>query len=187
MIAPAVTPAITPRELFIAFFWIGVQGFGGVLPWAKRVLVEQRRWLTPDEFLDYWSICQPLPGGNIINVAIVFGSRCAGAHGAMAAFAGLVCAPFVIVLGLGAVYTTFGDMPGVARALRGIAAAGAGLLAATALQLAMTPRMRSPLAIFGVASFLLTVWLRWPLVAVLALLVPLSLLLAWRRARRAWQ
>jgi chromate transporter len=177
------SPGIGPRELFVAFFWIGVQGFGGVLPWAKRVLVEQRGWLTQDEFLDYWSICQPLPGGNIMNVAIAFGSRCAGATGALAAFAGLVLAPFIIILCLGYVYTTYGHLPEIGPTFRGIAAAGAGMLVATACQLATTRRLRSPLALFTVASFLLTVWLKWPLLAVLGLLVPFSLLIAWRRAR----
>jgi chromate transporter len=180
---PDGAPLIGPRELFAAFFWIGVQGFGGVLPWAKRELVEKRRWLTQDEFIDYWSICQPLPGGNIMNVAIAFGTRCAGAAGALAAFTGLVFAPFIIIIALGYIYTTYGHRPEIGPTFRGIAAAGAGMLVATACQLAMTPRLRSPLALFAVASFLLTVWLKWPLLAVMGTLVPFSLALAWRRRR----
>jgi chromate transporter len=181
--SPGEPALVAPRDLFIAFFQIGVQGFGGVLPWARRVLVEERRWLSAEEFLDYWSVCQPLPGGNIINMSIAFGSRCAGLPGALAAFAGLVFAPFLIVVLLGLLYTRYGNLPHMEGIFRGISAAGAGLVVATALQLAMTPRMRSPLAVLAVAAFILTAWLRWPLLAVLGLLVPIGLIGAWRRKR----
>lgn len=174
---------VTPRQLFLGFFEIGVQGFGGVLPYARRVLVEKRRWLSAEEFLDYWSICQPIPGGNIINLAIAFGARCAGPLGSLAAFAGLVFAPFVIVVTLGFLYTEFGHLPKVEPVFRGVSAAAAGLVLATAVQMAFTPRMRSPLVVLGLAAFVLTALFRWPLLAVLGLLVPLSVLAAWRRSK----
>jgi chromate transporter len=147
------------------------------------VLVEERRWLGAEEFLDYWSICQPIPGGNIINLAIAFGARCAGPLGSVAAFAGLVCAPFPVLLVLGWLYTRFGHLPQVEPVFRGVSAAGAGLVIATAVQMALSPRMRSPLAVLGLAAFVLSAWLRWPLLAVLGLLLPLSLLAAWKGTR----
>ncbi len=174
---------ITPKELFVAFFRIGVQGFGGVLPWARRVLVEERHWFGEEEFLDAWSVAQVLPGGNIINLSISFGARCAGSAGAAAALFGLTLAPLLIICALAAIYVRFGELVQVGRVFGGVSAAGAGLMVATSLRMAASPRMRSPLAVFAVAAFTLTVLLRWPLLLVLAVLVPFSFFLVWWRAR----
>jgi chromate transporter len=174
-------PAITPVQLFVAFFEIGLQGFGGVLPWARRVLVEKRQWLTAEQFLEQWSVCQALPGGNITNLSVAFGRRCAGAAGAAAALSGLVFAPFLVFCLLGFAYTRYGALPQAEGILRGISAVGAGLVLATGLRMSASPRMRSPLAVFAVAAFVLTALLRWPLAAVFAVLLPLSLVLAWKR------
>ncbi len=176
-------PEITPAALFIAFFKIGVQGFGGVLPWARRVLVEERRWLTPEEFLEQWSVCQVLPGGNITNMSVVFGLRCAGPAGAAAALFGLVFAPFLIFCLLGFLYTRFGTLPPAEGLLRGVSAVGAGLVVATGLRMAASRRMRSVLAVFALAAFVLTGLLRWPLLLVFGLLVPLSLAAVIKRSQ----
>jgi chromate transporter len=174
-------PTITPIDLFIAFFQIGLQGFGGVLPWARRVLVEQRRWLSAEEFLEQWSVCQALPGGNICNLSVAFGLRCAGATGAACALLGLVFAPFLVFCAIGFAYTRYGALPQAEGLLRGVSAVGAGLVLATGLRMAASPRMRSPLVLFALAAFVLTALLRWPLLLVFAVLLPLSLVAAWRR------
>jgi len=176
-------PSITPFQLFIAFFQIGLQGFGGVLPWARRVLVEERQWLTPEEFLEKWSLCQALPGGNITNLSVAFGLRCAGALGAAAALSGLVFVPFLVFCLLGFLYTRYGALSQAEGLLRGVSAVGAGLVVATGLRMAASPRMRSPLALFALAAFVLTGLLRWPLLLVLGLLVPLCLVAVRRRPR----
>jgi len=175
--------AITPRELFIAFFKIGIQGFGGVLPWARRVLVEERHWFTEEEFLDAWGLAQALPGGNIINLSIGFGLRCAGPLGSSAALCGLTLAPFVIMVMLGVLYTEYGEVAGVVGLLRGVAAAGAGLVVSAGLKFAISPRLRSPLAVFAIAAFILSAFVRWPLALVLLLLAPFSWWYCWRRAK----
>ncbi len=167
---------ITPAELFACFFRIGLQGFGGVLPWARRELVEKRRWMSAEEFLEQWSVCQALPGGNITNLSVAFGLRCAGPFGAMAALGGLVFVPFLVFCLLGFLYTRYGALPQAEGALRGVSAVGAGLVVATGLRMAASPRMRSPVALLAVAAFVLTALLRWPLLGVFALLLPLSLL-----------
>ena len=167
---------ITPAQLFACFFKIGLQGFGGVLPWARRELVEKRRWMSAEEFLEQWSVCQALPGGNITNLSVAFGLRCAGAPGAAAALGGLVSMPFLVFCLLGFLYTRFGGLPQAEGTLRGVSAVGAGLVVATGLRMAASPRMRSPRAFFALAAFVLTALLRWPLLAVFGLLLPLSLL-----------
>ena len=174
---------IGPRELFLAFFKIGIQGFGGVLPWARRVLVEERRWFTEEEFLDAWGLAQALPGGNIINLSIGFGLRCAGPRGALAGLCGLTLAPFAIMVVLGMLYVRYGQLPGIDGLLRGVACAGAGLVVATGLRFAVSPRMRSPLVIFAIAAFILSAWVKWPLALILLVLAPFSWLYCWSRMR----
>jgi chromate transporter len=180
MTAP-MTP-ISLKDLFTAFFKIGIQGFGGVLPWARRVLVDERQWFTEEEFLDAWGLAQALPGGNVINLSISFGLRHAGPMGSVAALSGLTLAPFVIMVALGILYTRYGQIQGVDGLLRGVAAAGAGLVVAAGLKFALSPRMRSPLAIFAVAGFVLSAIIKWPLALVLLVLTPFSWWYCWRRA-----
>ncbi len=166
-------------ELFFAFMKLGLQGFGGVLPVARHALVENYRWLTMPEFTDIVARCQALPGPNIVNVGICIGSRHFGARGALAASAGLLVVPFVLVLVLAAFYSGYSQVPAVANALRGVSAVAAGLILGTALRMAGSPRLRTWRALFGVAAFAAVSWLRLPLALVLAAIVPLSLAAAW--------
>jgi chromate transporter len=177
--ATAANVPHSPGELFYAFMKLGLQGFGGVLPVARHTLVETYRWLTMEEFTDIVARCQALPGPNIVNVSICIGSRHFGALGAVAACAGLISAPFVLVLALSALYSGYAQVPAVANALRGVSAVAAGLILGTALRMAVSPRLRTWRAVFGVAAFAAVSWLRLPLVLVLAAVVPLSVGAAW--------
>src|SRR5690242_7678251 len=129
--APPTLPA-----LFLGFLSVGMFGFGGVLPWARRMVVEQRRWLTAAEFTDTLGVCQFLPGGNVMNVTIAVGARFHGAAGAVIAFVGLMAAPVAIVIGLGVIYDQFAGLPLVHQALAGLAAAASALVLATAMKIA---------------------------------------------------
>ncbi|MBI4247580.1 MAG: chromate transporter [Candidatus Rokubacteria bacterium] len=174
-------PRVTLGDLFWSFFRVSARGFGGVLPWARRMLVEERRWLTPQEFTDVFSLCQFLPGANIVNVSVVIGARFHGVRGALVAFAGLVTLPLAVALVLAALYTRFGQVPAVDAVLRGVGAAAAGLVIGTGLEMA-APLARSPRALgFLLAAFAGIALLRWPLVPVLLALAPLSVLAAWGR------
>lgn len=173
-------PDVTRAELFLGFFQAGIMGFGGVLPMARRMLVEQRKWLTEAAFNDLFSLCQFMPGANVVNLAFAFGARKRGISGAAAAIGGLFAAPVVIALCLMALYARFGRMAPVRHGLDGLAAAGAGLVLGTALKIA-TPILTSPRAI-GVAAlvFALVFVGRLPLPLMLLAVLPLSILLAWR-------
>lgn len=171
-------------ELFLAFMKLGLQGFGGVLPVARHALVDNYRWLTMDEFTDIVARCQALPGPNIVNVSICIGSRHFGARGAISACAGLLIAPFVLVLLLSALYSGYSDVPSVANALRGVSAVAAGLVLGTVMRMAASKRLRSWRTLFGVAAFAAVSWLRLPLALVLAAIVPLSMAAAWLGSRR---
>ena len=182
--ATAVNVPRSPGELFYAFMKLGLQGFGGVLPVARHTLVDSYRWLTMDEFTDIVSRCQALPGPNIVNVSICIGARHFGARGAWAACGGILAAPFVVVLLLGVLYSGYAQVPAVASALRGVSAVAAGLIIATALRMAASPRMRSWRVVFCILAFGAVSVLRMPLALVLAVAVPVSIAAAWAGRKR---
>jgi len=179
---PPTTPqGVTAGALFAGFLQVGVSGFGGVLPFARRMLVEQRRWLTEQEFTEVLSLAQFLPGPNILNVAVIVGRRFQGPLGAAVAAFGLLLLPQVIVLLLAAALAEFAEVEAVRGACRGIAAAASGLVLAMALQMA-EPIRRTAWQV-GIAAVVFAVigLARLPMLWVLAAVVPLSLGLAWWR------
>jgi chromate transporter len=185
--AAAPPPGVT--ELFLAFAKMSLAGFGGVLVWARRAIVEQHRWMTPDEFNEAFALCHFLPGPNIVNLSVVFGARFRGVPGAAAAFAGLLGPPVVIVTLLAALYAEFGDIDALRRTLAGVSCVAVGLLLAVILRMAMPLLQRRDAVALSmlVAVFAGVGLLRWPLPAVLLVAVPLSLgiTLVTRRTKRS--
>ena len=185
--APPSSAASIPShaELFLAFFQITIMGFGGTLMWTRRMFVERKRWMTAEEFNDVYALCQFLPGPNVVNLTAVFGSRMRGPSGAIAAWTGFLVLPFCVMLAAGMLYERYGDVEIVRRVLTGIAPAAAGLLIATAAKMAV-PMFRS----FGPAPFVLVATafaigvMRWPLLLVLIVIIPVSIGLAWRTPPR---
>lgn len=172
-------------ELFLAFSKMSLAGFGGVLVWARRAIVEQHRWMTPDEFNEAFALCHLLPGANIVNLSIVFGGRFRGVAGSCAAFLGLLLPPTLIVTTLGILYSHFGDLPGLQRTLNGIACAAVGLFLAVTLRM-MGPllKRRNPVEIgLMIAVFIAIGLARIPLVAVVPVALPLSIVATylWRK------
>lgn len=181
----APRPPRAPRELFTAFTRMALMGFGGVLPVAQRELVDRLGWLTAQEFAEVLSVGQVLPGPNIINVALIVGDRFFGLRGALAALAGLLCAPLVLVLLLAALYRNLAGVPAVAGALRGMGAVAAGLVVAMALKL-LPSLSRNPLGpwVCGAATVATAAaigGLRWPLAGVILGLGGACCLVAWWR------
>jgi chromate transporter len=176
-----------PTDLFIAFTWLALQGFGGVMAVVHRELVEKKRWLTDAEFIEDWSVAQIMPGPNVVNLALMLGNRYFGARGALAALAGMLCAPLVVVVLLALLHARYADHPGVAGALRGMGAVAAGLIGATGLKLTRalkTNPLRWPVcAAFCAACFLMVGILRWPLLYPLAGLGLLACALTYRKLR----
>ncbi len=187
----ATIPASNPRpglyELFLAFASMSVAGFGGVLPWARRAVVDERKWLTAEEFNEAFSFSQLLPGPNIVNFSVIFGSRLRGPAGAAVALIGLMGPPLVIVTILAALYVRYGDIGWMARMLAGLAAAAAGLIIATVAKMAKplfakslaTKSVVAPLV--ALAVFIAIGILRWPLPYVLLVAAPISIAFAWYR------
>lgn len=130
-----VTPPRSLAELFLGFLSIGARSFGGVMPWAHRVIVEERRWMSPEEFTATIGLCQFLPGPNVGNASIVLGRKWFGLKGSLVAFLGFFGLPFLWVLALASLYSEFALQPGVKSVVTGVAAAGAGLFIGTAIKL----------------------------------------------------
>jgi chromate transporter len=122
-------------DLFWSFSWLALQGFGGVLAIVQRELVEKKRWLTREEFLEDWAVAQILPGPNVVNLSLMIGDRYFGMRGALAALAGMLTFPLLIALTVAALFAGIADMPQVQGALRGMGAVAAALITATGLKL----------------------------------------------------
>jgi chromate transporter len=181
--APHVKSPPTLFELFAAFVGVSVSGFGGALPWARRMIVERRGWMTSQEFNETFSLSQFLPGPNVINFSVVFGSRFGGAPGAAVALLGLLGPPMIIATILAVLYSFYGDTAALSRILGGITAAAAGLLIAAVGKMSVPLFVRewSPAPFVAITAFVTIGLLHWPLPWVLAVLAPVSIALAWVR------
>jgi chromate transporter len=180
----AATPAPSIAELFLAFAAISLSGFGGVLAWARRIMVERRRWFSAEQFNEAFALCAFLPGGNMVNFAVIFGARIRGPLGALAALAGLLGPPMILIIAVGALYAHYGDLPALRRMLTGVAAAAAGLMLATVAKMARPLfKNRAVIApVIAVATFGAIGVLHWPLPLVLLVIVPVSIAAAFRNS-----
>ena len=171
------TPPPGAITLFVAFAKMSLAGFGGVLAFARRGIVEEHKWMTADEFNESFALCHFLPGPNIVNLSVVFGSRFAGIPSAIAAFAGLVGPPTLLVMVLAVLYAHFGQVDVLRRILAGISCGAVGLLIAVVVKMLMPLVKRRDVAglLVMVAVFVAIGLLRLPLQAVLLVAVPLSI------------
>lgn len=184
----AEQPTARPKsltDLFVSFTLLALQGFGGVLAVVQRELVEKKRWMTREEFIEEWAVAQIMPGPNVINLSIMLGWRYFGLRGALAGLAGMLTFPLLVVLALALVYAGFASNPHVAGALRGMGAVAAGLITATGLKLlpALNKNaLGAPLCTgLGVLAFVAIAWLKLPLLWVLLGLGGVACLLAYRK------
>lgn len=194
MSPPEALPQKRPQpqsltDLFLSFTILALQGFGGVLAVVQRELVEKKRWLTREEFVEDWAVAQTLPGPNVVNLSLMIGSRYFGWRGALAGVAGMLVCPLLVVLCLALVYTRFAGDPQVAGALRGMGAVAAGLITATGLKLAPALRRHPlgvPLAVaLALACFAGIALARLPLVYVLFAVGGLACMLTYRKLPEA--
>jgi chromate transporter len=170
-------------ELFLGFCLIGLSGFGGVVPWARRYIVERFRWLEPEEFAALLGLGQVMPGPNVMNLSVCVGMKLQGWRGAVVAPLGMLLAPMLIVLLLGLAYLHYGDLPVVHAMLRGIIAVGAGLIIATGLKMLYVYKRR-PLALAIALAIIIAVGgLRMSLLPMVAVVLTLGLAVEFLRGR----
>ncbi|NUU01999.1 chromate transporter [Herbaspirillum robiniae] len=180
--APSAPP--TSKELFLGFLGLGMTAFGGALPLAHRMIVERRKWLSEPEFVQLLGLCQFLPGGNIINLSVALGMKFRGVKGALAAISGLIAVPSAVVVVLGIIYQHFQNDPNVKHLFAGLAAAAAGLLIQMAIKIALPLRKNLVLAAVAVVCFIAIAIVRVPLVWVMLVMTPISVLLTSRYGDR---
>ncbi len=185
---PPANPRPAPAslaDLFWSFTWLALQGFGGVLAIVQRELVEKKKWLTMEEFIEDWAVAQILPGPNVVNLALMIGDRHFGTRGALVALAGILSFPMLVVLVLAIAFTGVADSVRVQGMLRGMGAVSSGLIAAAGLKLipALRANAMGPVVSWALiaATFVGVAWLRLPLAWVLIGLGLIASAWAWRR------
>jgi chromate transporter len=172
-------PRVTHTALFLAFLKMGLLGFGGVAPWVRQVIVEERRWMDDREFASLLGLSQVLPGANTINAAVLLGDRFLGMSGAGAAVLGLMAMPLAIAVALVELYGAVSDNPYVAAAIAAAGAGAAGLVIGTGLKIARNLKLSPRIILVTVVTFVAVGILRLPLVWVLLCVIPLTVGAAW--------
>ena len=172
---PPATVVPTRRALFLGYLRIGLFGFGGVAAWARRVIVEERRWLTEREYAEVLGLGQVLPGPNVGNAAVMIGRRFHGLPGAFLATGGIYCAPLVILIALCLLYDRYGQLPAVAPVMAGIAAAAAGMVIGTAAKMVQTLKLAPEAIVLLLLAAFAAAWLRLPLPIIVLALAPVSI------------
>ncbi|HEX7329078.1 MAG TPA: chromate transporter [Casimicrobiaceae bacterium] len=181
--APASRDAldgITRGTLFASFLKMGLLGFGGVLPWAHRIVVDERQWLTDREFAETMGLCQVLPGPNVVNLAVIIGSRSHGPLGALIAVTGILFVPIAVMLAIAIFYAQVAQHPLAQHAIAAASAAAAGLIVGTAVRLMINARPPLRGILTGAAAFVLVGVLHWPLVWVALALIVIGVGAEWR-------
>ncbi len=183
--APAgtATPVSLP-VIAVTFLRISLMSFGGgMTAWAGRIVIEEKHWLTPEEFLSGLAICQILPGPNMVNFSVYLGNRLRGTLGVLAALAGMLIVPMIIVLTLGYLYFQYQTVPGIQNVLSGMAAAAVGMAFALGIKLILPYKHRADALVFIAAACVSVGVLQWPMVPVILVLAPISVLYFWEKNR----
>ncbi len=153
------------------------------------MLVVRKQWLSTKSYAELLTIAQVLPGPNVVNLCLIVGDRCFGWRGALAALAGMLCVPLLIVLALAALYAGVAQNAVAAAAMRGMAAVASGLVLGSALRLlaALKGHVHGPVlcGLLIVSTLAALVIGHWPLVAVVLGIGGGSVALAWWRTARA--
>jgi chromate transporter len=182
-LADADLPPITRRALFASFLKMGLLGFGGVLPWARRVIVDERRWLGDREFAELIGLCQVLPGPNVVNLSVIIGARTHGAIGSLIAVTGILLVPVGLMLVIATFYAAVAHDPLMRNAIAGASAAAAGLILGTAVRLLRHARPPWRGMVTGAAAFVAVGVLQWPLVWVIVVLIVAGIGAEWLARR----
>jgi chromate transporter len=176
---------VSRAKLFASFLKMGLLGFGGVLPWARRIIVDERRWLDDREFAELIGLCQVLPGPNVVNLAVIIGARSHGPVGSLIAMTGILFVPIGVMLSIAIFYASVAHAPLARNGIAGASAAAAGLILGTALRLLLQTRPPPRGLLTGAAAFVAVGVLQWPLLWVILVLIAVGIAAEWRAARRA--
>lgn len=182
--ATAAIPHVSLKDLFACFLQVGLTSFGGgTQAWVYRAVVEERKWLDEKAFLAGLTVAQILPGANPVNLSLYVGQRLRGGHGALAATLGMVVPAICVVLVVAAIYSRIAQYPLTQFMLIGIATVGLGATFAAGTKAALRIERKPVTLLIGIATFVAVGVFHWSMVPVVAVLAPLSIILALRRPR----
>jgi len=174
---------VSRAQLFTSFLKMGLLGFGGVLPWARRVLVDERRWLDDREFAELIGLCQVLPGPNVVTLSVLLGARAQGPIGSLIAVTGILFVPVGVMLLIAMFYASVAHEPLARNAIAGASAAAAGLIIGTGMRLLLQTRPPLRGLVIGGAAFIAVGVLQWPLLSVIVVLIVVAVALEGHAAR----
>jgi chromate transporter len=170
-------------SLYKMFLYVGLLSFGGgVSAWCHREVVLVRGWMTDDEFFSGYSLAQVLPGVNSTNMAVYVGQHVRGILGSIVALIALLTGPFFAVITAATAYRYLLAVPGFQAAMAGIATAAVAMIFRLAISSARGSWRHVPSLLVLIATFVAVGVLRWPLVPVVGVLVPLSIAACWKSA-----
>jgi chromate transporter len=175
MIERASGDPVPLSALFGAFLKVSLCGFGGGLVWARRVVVEQRQWMGEQEFAETLTLCQLMPGPNIVGVTVCVGAKLRGPIGAIAAVSGFILVPWTVGLAIGGLVLEHAGAANLRNILGGLSAAAAGLLIGTGLRLLRPYRRRWPALLVAGLAFAGMAFAKFPLPVVLLALAPIGI------------
>lgn len=187
MTSPSKAQPKSLGELFNTFSMLAIQGFGGVLAFIERELVERKKWMTREEFVEEWAIARTMPGPPALNLCIMVGAQYFGWRGALVSLAGMFMFPTMIILTLAIAYAHFGNQAQVVDALRGMGAVAAGMIGATGLKL-LSALKTNPLGVkicaaLAILSFVGIAIVQWRLLYVLVILGGIGYVLAFLKLK----
>jgi chromate transporter len=164
---------------------VALSAFGGGLSaWSQRIIVEQRRWMSNEEFLTGLTVARLFPGPNQINMAVYVGAFFRGLPGALAAMAGMLLVPFTLLMLVGLAYFRFHALPSVDRVLAGVVAAAAGMALSMGFRI-LDEYWKDPVALLLAAvTFVLMAVFHVRLVPLVLVAGPLAMAWYWPRPCR---
>jgi len=187
MTEAAPSPASPPshRQLFVGMLQVALSAFGGGLSaWSQRIVVEQRRWLSNEQFLTGLTVARLFPGPNQINMAVYIGAHFHGIGGAVVALAGMLLVPFSLLMLLGMVYFSVHELPAVDRVLAGVVAAAAGMALSMGFKI-LDQYWKDPVALLLAAgSFIAMQVFHVRLIPLVLVAGPLAMAWYWPRRRQ---
>lgn len=133
------------HQLFWSFFKIGTFTIGGgyaMIPLMEKELVDSRKWISREEFMDILAVSQALPGVFAVNMATGIGYRLRGVPGSVVSIIGNVLMPVLIILGFATCFSFLKGNPVFEAVFKGIRPAVVALIAAPVFNMAKTAGIR---------------------------------------------
>ena len=180
-----VEDRVALATLFVGFLKVSLLGFGGGLVWARRIVVDQQRWLDDQEFAEILTLCQFMPGPNIVGITLCVGAKLRGTIGAITTVSGFILIPWSVGLALGSLALHYAHLAVLQNILSGLSAAAAGLMIATGIRLLLPHRRRRTALLFAALAFAGMALTKLPLLLVLLGLAPVSIAVAGVASARA--